>query len=374
MSGTSSTSTSGTSASSGTSGVSCPGYADPSTPASCPCGNGHICAANGCYNGYFCDLGQNRCVAPPANCSGSSASTTGTGSASGASSGTTSGSGTTASSTGTTGGTGHTGLYRVMFDAAHEQVAGNACWIVDSSAPNPQPSNPTSETSWSGGISAWGFDLYQSGRYAVTQLPQGTTLNWGQGGAGDLSQVDVFVSDEPEIVFSSQEQAALMSFANAGGGIFLISDHSGAVRCGSCTEATQVISDFLTTAGSAFGAACDNTNVGGSGLVGTVVSTSLAANIGTGPFGSGSQLTYHSGSTVSVTGSNAQVAINSSAGGMMVLSTLTSGGRLVLVGDSSPEEDGTSSTCSATLYNGWGETDDRVLILNATAWLAHDGS
>jgi hypothetical protein len=204
-------------------------------------------------------------------------------------------------------------------------------------------------------------------------LPTGTSLNYGQGGAGDLKNFDVFISDEPELQFSSGEQAALMSFANSGGGIFLVSDHSGAVRCSSCTEATQVINGFLVSGpGSVFGARCDNNDVGSNGLLGTVTGQG-PSSIGNGPFGSGSQLSYHDGSTLTASG-NAQVVVNSSSGGIMVASQLASGGRLVLVGDSSPEEDGTSSTCSATLHNGWGEADDRVLILNATAWLAHDGS
>jgi hypothetical protein len=27
--------------------------------------------------------------------------------------------------------------------------------------------------------------------------------------------------------------------------------------------------------------------------------------------------------------------------------------------------------CNASIFNGWAEVDDAVLILNATAWLAH---
>ena len=136
---------------------------------------------------------------------------------------------------------------RVLFDAGHRQVAGNAFWIVDSDAPSPVPASPTSANSWSGAISAWGFGLFSSGRYTIKQLPSGSTLNFDGGGAGDLTAADVFISDEPEQAFTATERSALMSFANAGGGIFLVSDHSGAKRCSACTEAWQVINGFLTT-------------------------------------------------------------------------------------------------------------------------------
>ena len=265
----------------------------------------------------------------------------------------------------------------MLFDTAHKQVAGQADWIIDSHAPIPMPTMPTRETDWSGGVSAWGFDLYTSSRYVVLQLPTGTALTWGGGGAGDLRAVDVFVSDEPETDFSASEQQAMLQFAQAGGGLLLISDHSGAVRCGTCTEAWRVINSFLETgASNQFGVKCDGNDVGSSGLTGTVVAASAwAPHFAAGPFGAGSSLVYHSGSTVSlVTGTTAaQLIVSSTAGGMMAASTLPGGGRLVLVGDSSPAEDGTCA-CTATLHNGWGEGNDRQLLLNATAWLAHDGS
>ncbi|HEX8106209.1 MAG TPA: hypothetical protein VF516_00715 [Kofleriaceae bacterium] len=101
-----------------------------------------------------------------------------------------------------------------------------------------------------------------------------------------------------------------MPFANAGSGIFLVSDHSGAKRCSACTEAWQVINGFLTTgAATAFGV---------------------------------------------------KVVVNSSAGGFLVASQLTTGGRLVVLGDSSPADDGTCTGCSASLHDGWDEGSARA--------------
>lgn len=282
----------------------------------------------------------------------------------------------TGGSVATGGGSKRSAPYRVLFDTAHKQAVGNADWIIDAHSPDPSPASPTSETSWTGGISSWGFDLHQSGRYQIKQLPSTAKLAWGGGGPGDLQQVDVFVSDEPELDFAPGEQQALVTFAEAGGGIFLVSDHSGAVRCGSCTEAWRVINAFLETgAGNRYGVKCDGNDVGASGLTGAATSTSLTPHFSAGPFGDGASLIYHSGSTVSLVAGHGspELIYTSGVGGMMAASELPGGGRLVLMGDSSPADDGTCQ-CSANLQNGWHEGSDREAILNATAWLAHDGS
>jgi len=51
----------------------CPGYAPPTTKAGCYCDSSeHTCQANGCYNGYYCELSSNvadeSCVKKPAGC------------------------------------------------------------------------------------------------------------------------------------------------------------------------------------------------------------------------------------------------------------------------------------------------------------------
>jgi hypothetical protein len=372
--------TTGSTSTTGTTG-SCPGYALPGDPASCPCGRPGSCAANNCYGGYYCRLSDLKCVAPVACTTSSSTSTSSTSGGTTATStttGTTGTSGTTGTTTGTTGSTG-TPPYRVLFDSAHKQAVSNACWIIDStSSADPVPASPTSATDWQGAISSWGFDLFSSGRYTIKQLPVGASLTYGGGGSGDLSNFDVFISDEPELTFSSTEQAAMVTFVNAGKGVMLISDHAGANRCSSCTQAATVINDFLVSgAGTSFGAKTDLNDIGTSGLIGNIVtSASLAQTFGNGPFGAGSTFSYHSGTSVSVTNSSvAQVVVDSSSGGMIVASTPSAAGRFVLIGDSSPEEDGSAAACpSANVHNGWAEANDRAIVLNATAWLAHDGS
>src|SRR5262249_49501244 len=108
----------------------------------------------------------------------------------------------------------------------------------------------------------------------------------------------------------------------------------------------------------------------------TPVSGTYTPAFTAGPFGAASSLVYHAGSTVSVVAGHpaAQVVVNSSSGGFLVASQLSGGGRLVVLGDSSPTDDGTCASWGASLHDGWDEASARPFILNATAWLAHDGS
>ena len=120
---------------------------------------------------------------------------------------------------------------------------------------------------------------------------------------------------------------------------------------------------------------CDGNDVGSSGLSGVATASALAPHFTAGPFGAAATLVYHSGSTVSLVAGNAaaELIVSSSAGGFLAASQLASGGRLVLLGDSSPADDG-SCLCSAVLQDGWAEGSDREFLLNASAWLAHDGT
>ncbi len=267
--------------------------------------------------------------------------------------------------------------YRVLFDAAHRQTEGNSYWILDAQMPAPDPARPSRESDWTGGISAWGFELLASRRYLVSQLPPGSALNYGRGGAGDLSGYDVFISVEPQSVFTAAESQALLQFSRRGRGILFIGNHLGAQRCSSCAEAWEVVNGFLEgPAADVFGVKVDGNHVGRSGLTGRpVTASSWTPRFTQGPFGAATGVTYFSGSTVSVVGVSrvAQLIASSSSGGMLVASHPQGHGRLVLLGDSSPADDGTCA-CGANLHRGWQTGTNRQLLLNATAWLARDGS
>src|SRR3954464_12124704 len=89
--------------------------------------------------------------------------------------------------------------HRVLFDNAHAETAGNADWIISTSQPDPlsQNSTPTSETSWTGALSAWGVALQRTGQYSLKTLTAGSTVTYGGSGALDLKNFDEFVMPEP---------------------------------------------------------------------------------------------------------------------------------------------------------------------------------
>ena len=78
--------------------------------------------------------------------------------------------------------------YKVLFDNTKAETAGNADWVISTSQPDPlsQNANPSSETSWTGAISAWGVALQQTGRYSLKTLPSGSSITYGGSGAQDL--------------------------------------------------------------------------------------------------------------------------------------------------------------------------------------------
>src|SRR4030081_916444 len=98
-------------------------------------------------------------------------------------------------------------VYRVLFDNSKAETAGNADWIISTSMPDPlaQNPNPTTESSWTGALSAWGVALQRTGQYSLKTLPTGNTVTYGGGGALDLANFNEFVIPEPNIRFSAAE-------------------------------------------------------------------------------------------------------------------------------------------------------------------------
>ncbi|MFD0330231.1 hypothetical protein ACFQZC_23640 [Streptacidiphilus monticola] len=123
-------------------------------------------------------------------------------------------------------------LHRVLFDNAHAETAGNADWIISTSQPDPlaQNANPSTETDWTGALSSWGVALQRTGGYSLKTLPSGNAFSYGTSASLDLKNFDTVVIDEPNTVFTTAEKTALMNFVKNGGGLFLISDHTGSDR------------------------------------------------------------------------------------------------------------------------------------------------
>ncbi len=274
--------------------------------------------------------------------------------------------------------------HRVLFDDTKAETAGNADWIISTSQPDPlgQNANPQSETDWTGAISAWGVALQKSGNYSLKTLPSGNSISYGNtANALDLSHFDTFVLPEPNIRLSDSEKTALMTFVQNGGGLFLISDHTGSDRNNDGWDSPAIINDLMTTnsvnSHDPFGFSVDLKNI----VTDNPRAISDASNpVLNGPFGTVTGSILRNGTTFTL-----NPADNPSVKGLVYLSTGPSGGntnaffttstfgkgRVAIWGDSSTIDDGTGEA-GKKVYNGWDDPagTDAALALNATEWLS----
>lgn len=314
----------------------------------------------------------------------------------------------------------------VLFDASHRQNAGNADWVIDAdtfdlaqphfpcgpgdveSESNAQrvPTPPaagidasTPETYWTGGISAFGVDLVKLG-HAVETLPEGADITFGDGGnPQDLGNYDVFILPEPNRPYDPLETTAILDFVAAGGGLFLIADHQTSDRDCDGADSPHILNDLM-------GVVISGGQIADFGLMGVVfnveeiagqtgadywftdaiddnVSTDPADPIISGPHGSGTGGLGLFGATAMTI----DVATNPTVRGHVWKSEATGqgatrvtfatasygGGRVAMIGDSSPADDGTGDP-SDNLYFGWdgasGGVGNKEIHLNAVEWLA----
>jgi hypothetical protein len=277
---------------------------------------------------------------------------------------------------------------KVLFDDTKAETAGNADWIISTSMPDPtaQNPNPTSETSWTGAISAWGVALQQAGGYTLDTLPPTGAITYGDSSnALDLSKFDEFVMPEPNVQLSASEKTAIMTFIKNGGGFFLIVDHTGSDRNNDGWDSPAIANDLMTNnsvdSSDPFGFSVDLKNITSD----HPVAISDASNpVLHGSFGNVSKSLIANGTTETL-----KPADNPNVKGLLYLSTGTIGGtsnaffttstfgsgRVAIWADSSTIDDGTGQSGN-TLYNGWSDptADNAALGLNATAWLAGTGS
>lgn len=274
---------------------------------------------------------------------------------------------------------------KFLFDATKAQTAGNADWVLDADTsplrfPTPAQSNITATTAenfWRGGISAWGIALVKLG-HTVETLPARTAITYGGTGLQDLKNYDVFVIDEPNIRFTSAEKTAILNFVRNGGGLFMISNHSGSDRNNDGWDSPAIWNDLMSTnsvRANPFGITITLNNFS------ETTSNRLSATtnpILNGSQGAVTQLKYSAGASMSINttaNATAQGLIwrgSSSQGtsNIMCASATFGTGRVVVIGDSSPADDGTGAS-GDTLYPGWTELASHSrLHLNASLWLA----
>ncbi|MCX5366076.1 hydrolase [Streptomyces sp. NBC_00124] len=271
--------------------------------------------------------------------------------------------------------------HRILFDNAHAETAGNADWIISTSQPDPlgQDSSPSSETDWTGAISSWGVALQKTGDYSLKTLPSGSSLTYGGSGAQDLANFDTLVLPEPNTLFTTAEKTAIMNFVKNGGGLFMISDHTGADRNNDGEDAVEILNDLMTNnsvdSTDPFGFSVDSLSIGSDypsaisdssnpvlhGSFGTVTKSLIA---------SGTTATLKPADNSSVKGLLYRTGYSGNTGAFFATSTFGSG-RVAFWGDSSPIDDDTGQSGN-TLYDGWNDTGatNAALALNATEWLA----
>lgn len=282
---------------------------------------------------------------------------------------------------------------KVLFDHTGWEDGGtSAYWIVDTHEPNPSPANPAVETDWNGGISAWGFDLLKKG-YAVQILPAtGGRITYNDAtNAQDLKNYAVYIIPECYRMFTAAEKQAIVAFVQNGGGLYLMGNHDGATRVTSShpgsTDAFHVFNDLLANEGSGFGF----TFVVGHGPGDANANTTTTAISGDGgaiaqalvhgPNGLMTAMDFHSFAYLNLTGSNptatwivqTQVSGDPATDYFVVASTYGAG-RVVAIGDSSPSDDGTTTTSGKNLIDGYHSNSNQAFDLNAVDWLAGSAS
>lgn len=278
-----------------------------------------------------------------------------------------------------------TGGKKFLFDASHGELAGNADWALDVDNgtvpryPTPAASgitSSTSETYWTAALSSWGVALVKLGN-SVENLPVGTAITYGNtSNPQDLANYSVFVVDEPNTLFTASEKTAILNFVKNGGGLFMISDHDVSDRNNDGYDSPAIWNDLMTNnsvQANPFGYSIALTNI--SETSSNVLSSSTNVILH-GSQGNVSQLKFSNGATITKTsGSQATPLIwqGSSAQGLsnIMCATSTFGtGRVFVITDSSPADDGTGSPGN-TVYPGWTEISSHApLHLNASLWLA----
>ncbi|MFI2642215.1 hydrolase [Streptomyces sp. NPDC018610] len=275
--------------------------------------------------------------------------------------------------------------HRVLFDNAHAETAGNADWIISTSQPDPlgQNSSPSAEKDWTGALSSWGVALQKTGGYSLKTLPSGSSLAYGGSSATDLSNFDTLVLPEPNTVFTAAEKTAIMNFVKNGGGLFMISDHTGSDRNNDGKDSVQILNDLMSNnsvdSTDPFGFSIDSLNIdsGYPAAIGDSGDPVLHGSFGTvtkSLFANGTTATLKPSDNSAVKGLVYRGGYSGNTGAFFVTSAFGKG-RVAFWGDSSPIDDGTGQSGN-TLYDGWNDSGatNAALALNATAWLAGSGA
>lgn len=299
---------------------------------------------------------------------------------------------------------------KILFDASKAEAAGNADWVVDAGSRNlgyssgpavlnggnesnaqrtPSPaqsgiSGSTSETYWDGALSYWGIDCVNR-NYIVESLPYNGQITYGNSSnLQDLSNYDVFIVCEPNILFTAAQKTAIITFVQNGGGLLMVADHTISDRNNDGDDSPFIWNDLMSNNSvqvNPFGMTFD--------LVDFSQTTSNLPNLPTdsilhGPAGNVTQVQFSGGTSITLspvqnsTVKGVVYKTGSSFGNsnVMVAYARYGNGKVAAIGDSSPCDDGTGDPNDGLFF---GYTQDaggnhRKLLMNMTIWLATQNS
>ena len=274
---------------------------------------------------------------------------------------------------------------KFLFDNRHAETAGNADWVMDANSnvaprfPTPLQSTITSTTSesyWTGAISAWGIALVKLG-HTVETLPTTVSITYGNSAnAQDLSNYTVFVVDEPNTLFTATEKTAILNFVQNGGSLMMISDHTISDRNNDGWDSPMIWNDLMTNntvQNNPFGFAIDYADFSTTtSNISTAVSPVLSGSQGAVTsiqFNNGTTATLNSTANATVQALVWKSGVTQNNSNVMCATSTFGTGRVFFLGDSSPVDDGTGSAGNI-LYNGWGVYSHSKLLLNASLWCA----
>ncbi len=257
----------------------------------------------------------------------------------------------------------------VLFDWTKNETAGNADWVVDHTAPVPDPGNPSGPESWDGAISTWGYALFVRG-HTIRTLPPGRMLTYGTGDSLDLSRVDLLILPEPQNPLSAAEVQAVLDFLQSGGGLIFLADHYASDRDRDGWDSPRIWNAAFE---SVLGVHAHVRGERYNNFSGQTSNFNPSAAVVQGPVGPVNRIAFHAGTVFSFRPDPAIWGVAWVEGKPRgnTLATVVCGvygrGRFCVVGDSSPADDGTGDP-GDRLYDGWNELDDGVLLLNMSFW------
>ncbi len=275
--------------------------------------------------------------------------------------------------------------YKVLFDNAHAETAGNADWVISRSQPDPlgESPDPQVETDWTGGISAWGVALQQTGRYSLRTNT--TTITYGNASnPQDLSKFNAFVLPEPNTPLTSSEKTAVLTFVRNGGGLFMIADHNGSDRNNDGADSLHIFNDLMNNNGvknDVFGIQFDVLNISKENPGNDTPKGDPVLN---GPFGTAHSSIIRNGTTETLKPSDNAAAhgiiyrasaSNTGNTGAFLSGSTYGSGRVLAIGDSSAIDDGTCASGNKC-FDGWNDPagQNYALFPNGTEWLAGGAS